>query len=221
MQDDTSGVVTTDGVNVPSGKTGRSIARRIILVLLIGLLIAAAAVGGYWWRDRQAISELNTKASEITTLQSENKKLKKQVADQDSSSTGSQTEVTCTVKQPSTSAVENIKAAITSGNTAVLEGYMAPSVNVIYAASDGLGQRTAANAVSDVTSFVSNPAGAAWSFDVPASVLGSYGQGSYKQYFPGTALVAQATDTRLLSISFDCDGKIATLLLVANESSLE
>ena len=81
-------------------------------------------------------------------------------------------------------------------------------------------QRTAANAVSDVTSFISKP-NATWSFDVPASVLSSYGQGSYKQYFPGTALVAQATDTRLLSISFDCDGKIATLLLVANESSLQ
>lgn len=206
---------------MPSAKPKRSIAKRIILVLLVVLLVVAAALGGYWWRDKEATSELNAKSAEITALQATNKSLKQQVAAQSSSSTGTQTEVTCTVKQPGASAVENIKAAITSGNTAALEGYMAPSVNVIYAASDGLGQRTAANAVSDITSFISNPAGAAWSFDVPASVLSSYGQGSYKQYFPGTALVAQATDTRLLSISFDCNGKIATALLVANESSLQ
>lgn len=206
---------------MPFAKPKRSIAKRIILVLFVVLLIAAAALGGYWWRDKEATSELDVKASEIAALQATNKALKQQIADQNSSSDSSDTEVaTCTAKQPSASVVESIKAAITSGNTAALEGYMAPSVNVIYAASDGLGQRTAANAVSDVTSFISNP-DAAWSFDVSASVLSSYGQGSYKQYFPGTALVAQATDTRLLSIAFDCDGKIATLLLVANESSLQ
>lgn len=218
MQDDLSAV--TERVNEPAPKPRRSFVRRVLLGLLVAALMAAAAIGGYWWRDRLAIDETKVHTDEIARLWQENIALKQKAENQQSTGDTAQTEVTCTVKRPSASVVESVKAAITSGNTAALEGYMAPSVNVIYAASDGLGQRTAANAVSDVTSFISKP-NATWSFDVPASVLSSYGQGSYKQYFPGTALVAQATDTRLLSISFDCDGKIATLLLVANESSLQ
>ncbi len=200
----------------PLPKKQRNIFKKFVTFLLILVLLAAAALGGYLWRDQEARSELSTKTTQIESLQSQITDLQSKV-ETAKAADGS----VCVVTRPSDNTLANIRASITSGNTAALEGYMAPSVNVIYAASDGLGQRTAANAVSDVTSFISKPAGATWSFDVATATLNSYSQGSYKQYFPATALVAQASDDRLLSISFDCDSKISTILLVMNEDSLQ
>jgi cytoskeletal protein RodZ len=185
--------------------------KTFLLGLLILLLVAAAAGAGYWIRDRSARTTENQQAATITSLQQTSANLKNQFVAEKAKNTTTETSkaTACTPKAPSIAAISNIEASITSGNTAALEGYMASSVNVIFAASEGLGTRTSPQAVSDITGFIS-PIASSWDYDfsLSASVLSSYGKGSYGQYFPGTAVVGKATNKQVIAFSFDCNGKI-------------
>lgn len=205
--------VTTDRTQKP--KRGRG----LMLFLLSLILFAGGAVAGYWWRGNIAADDMKQKDTQIQSLQVIISALKKA---QSSVTSGESDEtVACSAKQPGSNALENIKAAITSGNTAALEGYMASSVAVVYAASEGVGDRTPAQAVADVTSFLGNPTVSGWSFDIGASTLSSYGKGSYGQYFPATALVAKSDGGKVISLLFDCNGKISTVFMVTTESVLQ
>lgn len=218
--------------NIVLVKHGPKIGRLILLTVLIVFLMGGAGAGAYYYRDLKAKDADKKASAQIKALQDKVSSLEKQLASQSSSNGSSnsnsssgngqgQTNTLCSPVQPSAATIDNIKASITSGNTAALEGYMASSVNVVFAASDGLGPRTAVQAVGDITSFIDDITQMTWSFDVPASVLSSYGQSSYKQYFPGTALVGKSSTNRVISFNFDCSGKISAVLMAMNESELQ
>lgn len=207
-------------------RRGRNVGTVLTFVVLIVTLVVG--VGAYYYRDQQARDAQKKASVQMQNLQTQVNTLKKQLSAQPSmadttpsSGDSQKTNVACDPSRPNSASLDNIKASITSGNTAALQGYMAPSVTVIYAASDGLGPRSAEQAVGDVTSFVGNIMQVSWSFDIPASVLSSYGQGSYKQYFQGTALVAKSSTARVLVFNFDCTGKINGAFMVMNESELQ
>ena len=219
--DDEPAVSNEEPMAKPAEKKRR---RPFLVVLLVLLLIASAAGAAYWIQDRSANSTENQQAATITSLQRTNATLKQQLAAEKAKNTTTDTAspVACTPKAPSATAISNIEASITSGNTAALEGYMASSVNVIFAASEGLGARTPTQAVSDITGFISSDT-TSWDYDfsLPASVLSSYGKGSYSQYFPGSAVVGKATNKQVISFSFDCDAKISTVFLATSEDLLK
>lgn len=198
--------------------------RPFLVVLLVLLLIASAAGAAYWIRDRSANSTEKQQDSTITSLQQTNAILKQRIAGEKAKNTATDTTSTtaCIPKAPTAAVISNIEASITSGNTAALEGYMASSVNVIFAASDGLSARTPAQAVSDVTGFISSNA-SSWDYDFsqPASILSSYGKGSYGKYFPGSAVVGKATNKQVISFSFDCNAKISTVFMASSEDLLK
>jgi hypothetical protein len=201
--------------------TKKPIVKRILLSLLVLVLIAGAAGAAYWWRDKTANDSKNAQAASITALEKSKTDLEKQLADEKAKVPTTVTN-NCACASPNATAVANIKASITSGNTAALEGYMASSVNVVLAASEGLGPKTPAQAVSAISNFISSDANSwDYNFSLPASILSSYGQGSYGQYFPNNAIVGKASNKKVISFSFDCNGKIDTVLLVANEALLE
>src|SRR5512146_2944948 len=117
--------------------------KAVLLCLLVLLLVGAAAAGGWWWRDKAAKKTQKQQAADISSLQKTNASLKKQLAAAKAKNSKNTSEQTaCALKSPSASATGNIKDSITSGNTAALGGYMAPTVNVIIAASEGLGPKT-------------------------------------------------------------------------------
>jgi hypothetical protein len=192
--------------------------RTVVLVLLAVIVAAGVGVGAYYYRDKVAKdAEVKTNAR-IVELETQVSDLKKQLALKDTTASSGTSSTTCVPTQPSASAVENIKASITSGNTAALEGYMASSVNVIFAASDGVGARTPTQAVSDVTGFIASSG--TWNFNISASVLSSYGKGDYAQYFPATAVVGKSSANKVISFNFDCNGKISTVFMSADEALL-
>lgn len=125
-------------------------------------------------------------------------------------------EVKCT--DPTAAVIENIKASITSGNTAALEGYMAAKVNVIFAASEGLGERTASEATGDVTGFIVGAT--TWDFALANPELSGYQSGDYKQYFPANAVVGKSVEKKLISFTFNCDGKISGIFVTTNSDIL-
>lgn len=199
--------------------------KTILLSLLILILVGAAAGAAYWWRDKTAKESDKKQAANISSLQQTTTSLKKQLAAEkakNAKAASAAGQTACTSKSPSATTISNIEASITSGNTAALEGYMAPSVNVIIAASEGLGAKTPTQAVASITSFIS-PDTTSWDFDfaLSASTLSSYGKGSYSQYFPGNAVVGKATNKKVISFSFDCNAKISTVFLAASEDLLK
>lgn len=123
-------------------------------------------------------------------------------------------------QEPGTTVTDNIEASVTSGNTAALEGYMASNVTVILAATEGIGEQTPAQAVKDVTDFIGDITKSSWDFNLSASVLSSYGKGSYKQYFPNNAVVGKSSDSKVISFSFDCTAKISTIFEAGSEKLL-
>lgn len=196
--------------------------KKILLCLLILFLIALAGGGGWWWRDKTAKKTEKKQAANIAVLQSSNASLKQQLAAAKAKNSSAKDQTLCAVKPPSTSAIDNIQASITSGNTAALEGYMAPSVNVVHAAADALAPKTPSQAVTDITSFITSDT-TSWNYDfgLSSAILSTYSKGSYGQYFPDTAVVGRASNKQVISFSFDCNGKISTVFMAANDSLLQ
>lgn len=192
--------------------------------LLIALLVLAAAGASYWWRNKTANEAEKKQAATITSLQQTAASLEKQLAQEKAktATAGAPAAAPCTAKAPTAAVIENIEASITSGNTAALEGYMAASVNVIIAASEGLGAKTPTQAVASITDFISSDT-SSWDYDfsLPAPTLSSYAKGSYAQYFPSIAVVGKATNKKVISFSFDCNAKISTVFLASNEDLLK
>ncbi len=190
-------------------KNDRGFSHIIIVVLL---MIVIGAIGTVAWTT----AKKNASTPPATTNKAATSDSKKQ---SETATTPSQT--ACTSKSPSATTIDNIEASITSGNTAALEGYMATSVNVIIAASEGLGAKTSAEAVTSITSFITLDT-TSWDYDftLSASTLSSYNKGSYSQYFPSNAVVGKASSKKVISFSFDCNAKISTVFLAANEALL-
>ena len=116
----------------------------------------------------------------------------------------------------------NIVDAMNSGNTAAIEGYLAPSVYIVYAASENAGD------VTDHTLIVNNLTnvtgdGITWDFDLPESLIENYRNnpgagGSYTRYFPENALVGKSSEDYVLS--FTVEAGLITTILFADEYAL-
>ncbi len=189
--------------------------RATLLVLLVVAAIALAGSLAFWWRDNLAVQFEEQQAKNITSMQNTIKELTKQLEAKTNDSSSSDDSSDCTAVAPDDSAIENIKASVSVGNTQPLEGYMASSVNTILAATEAYGPRTPTQSVGDITSFISGSS--TWDFSLSASVLSSYGQSGYGQYFPNIAIVGKSTDGKVISFSFDCNGDIDEVFMASNE----
>jgi hypothetical protein len=113
----------------------------------------------------------------------------------------------------------NIIDAMNSGNTAALDGYLAATVHITYAASEYEGDVSdhvlIVNDLTDVTSST-----ATWDFDLPASVIADYGANpTYVDDFPAGALVGRSTESKVVSFVIE-EGLITRILIALDESAL-
>lgn len=190
--------------------------KKFLLPLLIVVLITAGA-GAYWFRDTSAKSDAKKQTAEITSLKQKVSGLEKDLASEKAkSATDAQT--IPAAKVPSQDLIDNIKAVFATGNTAALEGYMASSVNVIIAASEGIGTRTPEQATADITSYMTN-ATVPWNFDLPAATVEGWRSGGYAQYFPTNAVVGRS-DKVVMSFSFNTAGKISGVFMSISDELL-
>ena len=183
-----------------------------VVFLLLG------AIAGYMYRDSQAKKDLDAQKTKVSQLELQNAQLATNLAAAKKANTTTTT--TDTGVRPSQATLDSISAAITSGNTAALEGYMASSVTVIRAATDGPtnGARTPAQAVGDVA-YVKDGT-APWNFALPAATLATYQSGSYSQYFPTSAYVGKSANNYVISFQFDSHGKISGIFMCLDASLL-
>lgn len=212
---------STMSPTTPEKPAKKSHRKTALLCLLVAVLMFASAGAAYYYRDTLAHEAEQKQAATIASLEKSNAELEKQLATE--KTTPETTDpVACTngTKTPSAATIENIKASVTSGNTAALEGYMASSVNVIFAASEGLGARTPAQAVSDISGFIGDSTTTTWDFALGNSTLAAYDSGDYGQYFSANSVVGKSSTSKVISFSFDCNAKINTVFMSASADIL-
>jgi len=191
--------------------------RVIVLILLLALF------GYIVWQLKECSDQHEKDTKQEQSLQAQIDDLKKQLAAQSKSislpSTDKTTGGSCSPQKELTQEVkDNLAAAISSKNTAALEGYMASSVNVVFAASEKSGFETPAKAITDLSYLDS--ALAPWNFNLPATTLNSYKAGSYKQYFEGVTYVGKSADGHVIAYSFDTCAKINQIFVSVSDDLL-
>lgn len=198
----------------PRGKTVKA----VLLTLLVIVLMGASAGAAYMYRDNSAKDTEKEQSDQIAALKIDKKKLEKELANV---SEGDESIVGCPAIAPNLTALDNIKASITSANTAALEGYMATSVNVILAASEAYGPQTPAQAIADISSFLGDD-NAAWDYDfsLPAATIDSYQNGDYDEYFTDISVIGKNGQNKVISFSFNCEAKIGTVFMSSSEDIL-
>lgn len=113
---------------------------------------------------------------------------------------------------PTAAQVQHFAEAISSGNTAALEGDMVPQVEVIQGATECCGVRDPAGAVKALDAIEDNLS-STWDFAPTAETLATYRAGDYGQFFPVNAVVGTSSDGYLVSFTLDNKGKVTTLFL--------
>lgn len=204
-----------------SSKNKGSKATKVFAVMMVVFIVATAALGGLSYIvNSNAKKQQSAQQKEIDKLAEEKKdlleQLKKAKADLKSAKSAVAPSTSCS--EPTSADLENIKASITSGNTAALEGYMADTVTVIYAASEGLGPQTPTQAIADLKYLKSatNP----WDFALPAATISAWASGGYSSYISTDSLVGKSANNYVVAFSFDCSGDIDTILMAANSALL-
>lgn len=189
----------------PNANSKKTKSYMMVIVLVISMVVIVIAAGSYVYRDKQAKDQNSKNQATIASLQSEINDLKKQLNNQSAASSNTSKSSTATAV-PSAATLANIADAIKSGNTAALEGYMAPSVMVVLAASEGIGSQTPAQAVADLKYLDS--ATDPWNFNLDATTLTKYANGDYKTYFKTNTLVGKSANGYVVAFNFNEVGKI-------------
>lgn len=171
-----------------------------VLFIILAVILLIAGSGYYIWQRNNNKSSYQQKTSTKAT-------------------TNTVSTTACT--SPTSSEISNIESAVSSGNTAALEGYMANPVKVILAATEGIGDQTPTQAVNDVTSFIGDTSATTWDFTLPAATITGYKSTPYVTYFPTGAVVGKDSTSKVISFSFDCNGKISTVFEVSKASILQ
>jgi len=198
---------------VPASKQSKiimwvSIAVGVILLAAIGYLI---------WLAMSLMSQNTALTKDKTDALSKVSSLTEQLAAAQKTSSSTTTTTACN-STPTTALKDTIHDAISSGNTAALEGYMASSVTVVIAASEKGGAESAAEAVADLN-YVSS-ATDPWNFNIAAGTLTAWKAGSYKQYFTSTSYQGEAASKQAISFDFDCNGKINKIFMSVSSDLL-
>jgi len=198
----------------------KGIGKTVIVSLLVVLLVASGAAA-YVWRDIAARNSEKAQAANITTLDEKIKSLEADLLVANGGISVPNTgDVCCVGVAPNATVIANIKASITSGNTAALEGYMADAVKVVLAMAEGVAPGTPTEAVTRITEFIS-AATEPWNFEMNSSQLGQYAVGGYGPYFPTIAVVGMSANNKVITFDFDCDGKISRVFMASDSTILQ
>lgn len=207
-------VTKQEGKKQQTSKQKKSVPKWLWAILVV-VLLAADGYGVYYWQQ-QKVDEQASKTAElqkqVDDLEKEKADLKKQVKSAKSAAEEA------SASAPSAADLENIKAAITSGNTAALEGYMADSVTVILAASEGLGSRTPTQAVSDMDYLSGGTT--PWDFALPSATVSGWASGDYGTYISADGLVGKSANNYVVALKFNSDGDISSVFMTNNAGLL-
>ncbi|HSE60869.1 MAG TPA: hypothetical protein VLA88_01085 [Candidatus Saccharimonadales bacterium] len=188
---------------------------KILLGIIILLLLIIGWLGWQWW---MCIDHDKKTDDEKKQLQSQLEQSKKQLQEALKANSTTAPKTAQCANAATQMLAQNIADAISSKNTAALQGYMANSVRVVIAASEKGGDESPADAVKSLE--YTQTGLAPWNFSLPSTEIAGYKAGSYKQYFPDNAYVGRSKDNMVVSFGFDCNGKINMVFMAANAELL-
>lgn len=193
----------------PQAKSGGG-GKRWLKFLLVLTLIAAAAAAAYYWRDAEAKDQSKKQSSDITELQQQVSQLQTELSAAEESATATQS-------GPSEDTLKKVQDAVKSGKYTDMQTLLADKVMVIQAASEGMGSRTPAQALSDLKYLDggTDP----WDFALTSTVISGYQDGDYSQYFPVGALVGKSANNYVVSFVFNNSGKVSVIFM-ANKADI-
>lgn len=204
---------------VPTTQDSKAKKKTLGLTIAIALIVLLVACGWLAWQLKITADQSSQNASQSKQLQSQIDSLNKKLADAQKS-TSAPAASPCSQQAAITQSLkDNISAAISSKNTAALEGYMASSVKVVYAASEKGGSETPSAAVADLDYLNSN-ATSPWNFSLPNATITSWQSGFYKQYFQDPFYAGQSANKYVVSFGFDKCGKINSEFVAASADLL-
>ena len=200
----------------PKAKSGKGLTIAFVVVALILL----GAIGYLLWQWTILSGDNAKLQSDNQSLQTNVASLTKQLADaKKAAADAAKTPVKTCDGTVTASLKENIHDAISSKNTAALEGYMASSVTVVVAASGKGGAETPAQAVADLD-YVSGGT-TPWDFNLSAATLATYKAGDYKNYFSATSYAGKSANNYVVSFDFDDCAKIDTVFMTNSADLLK
>lgn len=196
--------------------------KKVVGIVLI--IVGIALIGFLLWQWKLCADQHTKDEGDKKALQAKVDDLTKKLAaaksgtsssgDSSSKSGVCTTQVVLTQEQK-----DNIAAAISSKNTAALEGYMASAVNVVFAASEKGGNVTPAQAITDLE-YVNSGATSPWNFNLSDPTIATYKAGSYATYFEGVIHVGRSANGYVVSFGFDTCGKINRIFVSPAEDLL-
>ena len=183
----------------------------ILIAVVVLLAISTAYLG---WQYKQLSDDKKQLQSQIDNLNKQLTSVKESVK-----TSANPTPTPTTKVVISKALLENVPAAINTMNTAALEGYMAPTVNVILAASEGIGPQTPVQAVKALDYL--NSATEPWNFNLPSSTLSIYKNNQYYgKYFGNNTIVGKSANGYVVAFGVNSSGKIDTIFMAVSEDLL-
>ncbi|MBI4034660.1 hypothetical protein HY380_02045 [Candidatus Saccharibacteria bacterium] len=193
----------------------RDLKKYLSMIVVAVVLLAIGAAAGWWWRDRDAKSKTNDLQVQITSLQAAQQAANAELA---AAKAKNKKQAADSCSGPTATELENIQAAIESGNTAAIESYLLDPVSVILAASEAYGPQTPTEAISDLDYL--NAGTDPWDFSLPTATLDNFQSGDYEQYFTDGSLVGMSANNYVVSFQFDGCGSVYQIFMSANEDIL-
>lgn len=192
---------------------GKRIWRAIQFLFWIGVLLA-----GMWYYQQLKIDELNDQKAEVTKQLQESKAAQKK-AEEDLADTQKQLELTSTtVTVVPPLLKQNVEAAVSSGNYAALDGYMADKVSYAIAASSGQGTLTKAQAIKQLEYL--NSGTSPWNFNIATATLTKYKAGAYSTYLNDDVIFGVSGNKYFVSFHLDPNNKIDQFFIASSTDLL-
>ncbi len=175
-------------------------------------------VAGMWYYQQLKINELNDQKSEVTKQLQESKAAQKKAEAElvDAQKQLESTSTTVTVVPPLLK--QNVEAAVSSGNYAAIDGYMADKVSYAIAASSGQGTLTKTQAIKQLEYL--NSGTAPWNFSIATTAITKYKAGAYSTYINDDVIFGASGNKYFVSFHLDSNNKIDQMFLASSTDLL-
>jgi len=180
---------------------GRRIWRAIQAIFWIGVLLA-----GMWYYQQLKVDELNNQKDEVTKQLQESRDSQKKTEEELASAQKELASSSTTVTVVPPLLKQNVEAAVSSGNYAAIDGYLADKVSYAIAASSGQGTLTKTQAIKQLEYL--NSGTAPWNFNIATATLTKYKSGAYSTYLNDDVIFGVSGNKYFVSFRLDSNNKI-------------
>lgn len=206
--------------------------QKILTIVVVVLAVIAVLLGSlYYMQITDAQKQAEGQQAQVDELEGKISTLEKSIEDAkktEAAETAAQAAKDAKAaaaealsEKPSTltqDQINNITDSIKSMNTAALEGYLADSVNVVFAASEKAGPRTPAQAIADLAYLSS--ATSPWSFALPTATTDAWKTGDYKTYLKDATIFGKSANGYVVAMKTNASAKIDLIFVSASADLL-